>query len=421
MSLLDKASLVVTPNAVKAGKLYSIVPSSGAGDMDVVRETTATRVNSLGLIENVGLNVARLNYDTIGGCPSLLVEPQRTNFINYSERFENINWIKARATVTENSIFSPDGLLTADIFLDNTDTDSHLLYQPITYLNNTTYTASVFMKRGTINYGYLVFANGQGFSSNIGIVVNLNNGSFTSNGVTAPSSSKVEDYGNGWYRVSITDTTNSTSGRSAYIGTSSTGNALQIYLGTGSGSIYIWGYQLEAGSSATSYIPTLASIQTRNADRISKTGISDLIGQTEGTIFVELNLKNLLGNQNRRIIALSNNNIASENIQITFTSALTNTIRAVIGSGGNFSIITSSQIINLGKIKIAFSYSLTNAVMFINGIKEGVDLNVATKPIMNFISLGSLNNTDILNDNINSTVIFKTALTNQECINLTTL
>ena len=78
MSLLTQASLIVTPNAVKASKLYSIIPSNGNGDMDVVRATpTATRVNSLGLIESVAANVPRLNYD--GSCPSILVEPQRTN------------------------------------------------------------------------------------------------------------------------------------------------------------------------------------------------------------------------------------------------------------------------------------------------------------------------------------------------------
>lgn len=77
MSILTQASLVLTPNAVKASKLYSIIPSNGNGDMTVVRATTATRVNSLGLIESVAANVPRLNFD--GSCPSVLVEPQRTN------------------------------------------------------------------------------------------------------------------------------------------------------------------------------------------------------------------------------------------------------------------------------------------------------------------------------------------------------
>ena len=75
MSLLDSASLIVTPNAYKEGKLYSVIPSDGSGDMSVVRATTATRVNSAGLVElvpynlllnsvwnGVGANVAPTNY-----------------------------------------------------------------------------------------------------------------------------------------------------------------------------------------------------------------------------------------------------------------------------------------------------------------------------------------------------------------------
>jgi hypothetical protein len=80
MSLLDTASLIVTPNGYKASKLYSVKPTDASGDMVVSRATTATRVNSSNLIESVAINVPRLDY-TLGGCPSILVEPQRTNLV----------------------------------------------------------------------------------------------------------------------------------------------------------------------------------------------------------------------------------------------------------------------------------------------------------------------------------------------------
>ena len=57
MSLLSQASLVVTPNGYKEGKLYSVIPSDGSGDMSVVRATTATRVNTSGLVELVPYNL----------------------------------------------------------------------------------------------------------------------------------------------------------------------------------------------------------------------------------------------------------------------------------------------------------------------------------------------------------------------------
>ena len=79
MGLLQQASLVITPNAVKAGKLYSVMPNDGTGDLDVVRATSATRVNESKVIVDVPANVARIDYST--GQPAILVEPQRTNLV----------------------------------------------------------------------------------------------------------------------------------------------------------------------------------------------------------------------------------------------------------------------------------------------------------------------------------------------------
>ena len=84
MSLFESASLVITPNGTKASKLYSIKPTDGSGDLTVTRATTATRVNSAGLIETVSANVPRLDYSN-GSCPSILVEPQRTNLVYPSD------------------------------------------------------------------------------------------------------------------------------------------------------------------------------------------------------------------------------------------------------------------------------------------------------------------------------------------------
>lgn len=80
MSLLDTASLILTPNGYKASKLYSVKPTNGDGDMVVTRNTTATRVNSAGVIESVAINVPRLDY-TNASCPIILVEPLRTNLV----------------------------------------------------------------------------------------------------------------------------------------------------------------------------------------------------------------------------------------------------------------------------------------------------------------------------------------------------
>mgnify|MGYP000875625852 CR=1 FL=1 len=92
MSLLDTASLIVTPNGYKEGTLYSVIPSDGSGDMSVVRATTATRVNSAGLVELVPYNL-----------------------FEYSEQFNNAAWNNTSGvTITANSAIAPNGTMTAD-------------------------------------------------------------------------------------------------------------------------------------------------------------------------------------------------------------------------------------------------------------------------------------------------------------------
>ena len=143
MALFDDASLVTTPNGYKAGTLYSIKPTSGAGDMTVVRATTATRVNSAGLIESVANNVPRLDYSN-GTCPCLLVEPQRTNLLTYSEQFNNGVWglfssgTGVNPIITANTTTAPNGTLTADTIVFNsgvgtTAADQSQMYQSMSH------------------------------------------------------------------------------------------------------------------------------------------------------------------------------------------------------------------------------------------------------------------------------------------------
>jgi hypothetical protein len=80
MTLLSKASFLVTPNGYKASKLYAAIPTNGNGDMTFTRATPATRVDENDLISSVASNIPRIDY-TGGGCPSILLEPLRTNIV----------------------------------------------------------------------------------------------------------------------------------------------------------------------------------------------------------------------------------------------------------------------------------------------------------------------------------------------------
>jgi hypothetical protein len=415
MSLLDTASLVVTPNGTKASKLYSVVPSSGAGDLSVTRATTATRVNSSGLIESVASNVPRLDY-TNGTCPSILVEPQRTNLFTYSEDFTNASWLKTRATITGNATTAPDGTTTADLIADSTFTNSNSYTEKVVFSGLIGLAFSVYVKKNTANY----ISFGYYDIDFHGYVVNTNTWA-TTHTFGSPVSFKAENAGNGWYKLTMTKTASSV-GVYASVAIQGTSNGAN-YDGTGALSAYFWGAQLEQGSYATSYIPTTSASVTRNADVISKTGISSLIGQTEGTLFYD----GYFGNNNSEVylfLQKSGSTIVDDSMyiqkqfgnQIRFNSFLSSTSQVAI-TGGSFSIGD--------RIKIAVGYKNNDFIMYINGVQIGTDTS-GTPPTCANLHLATFagdptNEVYIANKSVNLTAFWKTRLTNVQLAQLTTI
>ena len=396
MALFDDASLVTTPNGYKAGTLYSIKPTSGAGDMDVVRATTATRVNSAGLIESVAINVPRLDY-TDSTCPSLLVEPQRTNLLKYSEQFDNAAWVKGTGgSISSNSVISPDGTQNADAYTWATSTSSfaYLSQQAIGISQNPN-TFSVWLKRPFGSGSRTIRLSISDLS-----VSTANSSTFT---VTEA-----------WQRFEFTRASASATGLlgvGLFVGASGTSIAAGEILD-------VWGAQLEAGSYPTSYIPTTSAAVTRNADVISKTGISSLIGQTEGTLYFEVQGFSD-GNPANQFITL---NDGTSNNQIGFHFTLT--LGRITGYFRVNSVtyqITSTVLKTLNS-KIILKYNSSNVyTLFINGslIGTGTAASSFSSPLTAFkISQG--NGSSPYNGKIKSIVLYQTALTNDQCIDLTT-
>lgn len=83
MNLYEKASLIITPNAYKAGKIYAAKPTSGDGDLTFARAGLGSRRKASLTIESLGNDVPPLHYPLDGGCPAWAMLPQRTNlFLN---------------------------------------------------------------------------------------------------------------------------------------------------------------------------------------------------------------------------------------------------------------------------------------------------------------------------------------------------
>ena len=325
MSLLTQASLVLTPTSYKTNKLYSVVPSSGSGDLTTTRATTATRINSSGLVENVATGIPRVDYT--GGVANILLEPQRTNRLLNS------------ATVVTQTITT-----TA---VDNT----------LSFYGTGTITLS-----GTFS-GSLV-------------------GTGTSN------------------RVSL-------------IFTPTVGNLVLTVSGTCTNG------QLELGSYATSYIPTTTSTVTRNQDLASVSGVTSLIGQTEGVMFIESAA--LYDDLTNRIVALSDGTTANR-IYISYNPN-SNLITSFVVVA-NTTIITLTYTITdtTQFAKIAVRYSNTLGVsLWVNGVNRASSVLTTLPTSISRLGFDNGAGATLYFSKVKSAQLYKTYLTDAEMASLTTL
>jgi hypothetical protein len=521
MSLLDTASLIVTPNGYKEGKLYSVIPSDGSGDLSVTRATTATRVNSAGLVElvpynllsysqdltnaawsligtitrtaNYGtapdgtttstriqwagssnyelyqysgkatpvygsvyvkgtsgqtinfngslktfngewqriensllvdgtntymsirgisgtttaldfqiwgaqavegstakdyqktetrLNIPRLDYSN-GTCPSLLVEPQRTNLLTYSSSFDSSDWVKqSGVSVTANQAISPDGTQNADLVTGNGTSG---LFQANKSVSTTiANTKSVWLK---------------GVSG--GEVVVLQDPNQTNNTLNCNLTTN-------WQRFTLSEV-------------QSTGGAGLWVTNIPSGGVYMWGAQLENAPYPTSYIPTTSASVTRNADVISKTGISSLIGQTEGTLFLDFVFKTPSGNTEGQAAIKSG---SGDDRVIIWNNFTLNSLALQIKANGTNIVgnVSLGSFVDGTRYKIAVAYKSGDISAYVNGSQIIADTSTFSfaSSVTDFIVGGYYlpYNGHQLN---NATALWKTRLTNTQLAQLTTI
>ncbi len=419
-------SLLIVPARFKTGKLYTQIATTSAGlvlgssgDFNVTRATTATRFNSAGLIESVASGVPRLDYYTSGGtagCPALLVEPSAQNVLLQSEAFNTswtlvgLNAFGSGSVANSTGTTDPFGGTNSDYIQENASSGTHVILQtPAGQVSGTTYTFSCFVKsaeRTQVN-----FLNNAGGGANA--TFNLSAGTATLGiGVSA----LIQNYGNGWYRCILTYTPTTTANFNVQVRLAdASGNT--SYTGTGASGVYVFGAQLEVGSVATSYIPTTTGSITRNADVITLSGaVSGCIGQTEGTVYAEVNL--MANAAERRIISVTSGSDAQRIIIWTLGTTLFVSFNAATSINlGAFPI---------GALKIAVGYIIsggsTTYSISTNGAAVTTGTAAAGPTGLNQINLGtSPTGTLGLNDRIRSAALYTSRLSNAELIALSTL
>jgi hypothetical protein len=221
----------------------------------------------------------------------LLIEESRTNLLSRSEDFASSTWIKSNSSISGTLYTAPTGASTANELVEDSLNAAHTCVQnAATATIGTTYTFSVFVKRKPSSNQFLLIG-----ATNLVVAsflsVNLTNG-VTSTGIGSPGvpiNVSSTNYPDDWYRVQFSVVATSAAATTLDIRLSRDGTwTNRSYLGDGVQSSLIWGAQVEAGSFATSYIPTVASSVVRSADVCSITG-SDFTGFTklgEGSVVV---------------------------------------------------------------------------------------------------------------------------------------
>jgi hypothetical protein len=428
-------SLLIVPARFKTGKLYTQIATTSAGvvlassgDFNVTRATTATRFNSAGLIESVASGVPRLDYFTSGGtagCPALLVEPSAQNACLQSQDFTT-TWSPTNVTVSANvtGTTDPFGTNLAEQLFETTTSGLHFLGQTMSITSGTTYAGSIFFKKaaGSPDWMQLAFS-----TTGLAGFANFNLTSGTVGNVFAGCTGRIENYGNGWYRCTLiqTATASGTSGGPIPVFVNNTDSVTRFlsYAGNASTSIYIFGAQFETGSFATSYIPTTAAPVTRNADVVTLSGaVSGCIGQTEGTLYAEVDFRNL--GYNGAIVTIQTDNWLTNSIQIQ--KSLGNQWRFTIRAASAVILNVDAGTITAGIYKIALGYNTATSgtVLAVNGSILSTQ-TASSIPACNSVVLGTRNETGTftihLNDRIRAAAIYTSRLSNAELIALSTL
>jgi hypothetical protein len=385
INLLRNVSLMITPNAFNTGVIYDVLPNTPLGDMDFERNSLAMRVANNQLLETNSAQSPRLDF-TGNTCPTWLVEPQRTNLCLYSKTFTKKNtWVKFGSAVAVASDVgtAPNGATQAALLSlgDFNSGIDQFIYYP--FDENSSVTISLYVK--SQENGVISFGPNTPPGHNLEYI--------------------IEDFGFGWYRHIITRNL------------TSPGGVIQFTIGNLKDDFIIWGAQLEIGAYATSHIQTTSSTQTRGADTINKDGIGDLIGQTEGTLFCDVNL-DIRSNGTYLALAGDINNIFKDCLSIAFTrDDIIFLIRKDSHLQGNIIYPNNST----GRFKIAAAYIENNCNLYVNGVNIGSVLSCSI-PVTSGINLtGNPDGKPINPMRYNSVQVYKTKLSEAELIDLTTI
>jgi len=240
-----------------------------------------TFVGSDGFIQRATTNVPRFDHDPVSRQSlGLLSEVEQTNLLLQSQTPNNVlPWgvLGVTHTTDQADTYAPDGTSSASKLTEApSGTNQAAVFQTLSWASGNTYTFTVYAKKGSESFIQLVFGfaafGATGFAN-----FDLNAGQLGTKGSATTSS--MQSVTNGWYRCVATATAISTASANAGINIVDSASATRAANATlNSGTIYLWGAQLEAASTPSTYIPTTSAAVTRTADSAVIDGTGVLTG-----------------------------------------------------------------------------------------------------------------------------------------------
>jgi hypothetical protein len=424
MSLADKASLLLIPTGYKSQKVYSIFPTDGVGDFDFSRSSSATRIAKNGLITTVAANVPRLEYPMIdgvvNGCPSLILEPQSTNIVTYSQSLTESIYGTSNAVILDNNVISPDGALNASSITDSNGGGTNVtqIYLPnLSVDTSSQYTYSIFAKKKGLNYISLRVAQFTTPATS-DCFFDLENGSVVSV-ASGYDSAKIENYGNGWYRCSVTFTTDvADASGNLVVRLSEDGINTASVPQDGTSSVYLWGWSCEKQSYPTSYIKTNGEINgvTRSAETANGSGDAATFSDSEGVLMAEISALDNDGNFRR--VGVSDNSV-SDRVIVGFTN-VSNQIQGFVSSNGSV-VSNMNYTVSDAKTnnKVCLRYKQDYHSLWINGFEVLKTLNANTPIGLSDLSFDSGASAEQFYGKTKQIQYYNSALTDSELEQLT--
>ena len=322
-----------------------VINSNGSHVFYAVADSTSFRVQTLSggstsfSIDNVSVQEVQVNTPRIDFSDSadgaLLLEPQSTNLLSYSEAFGNSYWNKSGNVVIDIELtISPSGKQNASKFTFDGTTNGRV-EKDISVINGTQYTFSVWLKNDDLADPTQVWI-----------------------GLSTSNQGEYVTVTNEWKRFTTTQVSNGTT-EYPRIQTSEVG------------SIFAWGGQLEQQSYPTSYIPTQGSASTRIAETCDNSGSAQDFNSEEGVLYAEThnvskeynnNIALTDGSNNQRVQMYFNKNALSLMFFIKVNGTVVGT-HTVSASGINYEDTN----------KIAIKYKTNDMSFWLNGTEVATD------------------------------------------------